>query len=46
MLCGLVLVPSGTVILGIILFAEPPEMLRLRYILLIVIGIAGLRLLG
>jgi quaternary ammonium compound-resistance protein SugE len=36
----------GTVLLGIILFAESPEMLRLGCILLIVIGIAGLRLLG
>jgi quaternary ammonium compound-resistance protein SugE len=36
----------GTVLLGIILFAEPPEPLRLGCILLIVIGIAGLRLLG
>jgi quaternary ammonium compound-resistance protein SugE len=36
----------GTALLGIILFAEPLEMLRLGCILLIVIGIAGLRLLG
>lgn len=36
----------GTVLFGIILFGEPPEMLRLGCILLIVIGIAGLRLLG
>ncbi|MGH8066773.1 MAG: quaternary ammonium compound efflux SMR transporter SugE [Candidatus Entotheonellia bacterium] len=36
----------GTAFLGIILFAEPLEMLRLGCILLIVIGIVGLRLLG
>lgn len=36
----------GTVLLGIILFAEPLETLRLGCILLIVIGIVGLRLLG
>ncbi|RPJ19347.1 MAG: QacE family quaternary ammonium compound efflux SMR transporter, partial [Planctomycetaceae bacterium] len=36
----------GTAFLGILLFGEPPEMLRLGCILLIVIGIAGLRLLG
>jgi quaternary ammonium compound-resistance protein SugE len=36
----------GTAILGSILFAEPLEALRLGCILLIVIGITGLRLLG
>jgi quaternary ammonium compound-resistance protein SugE len=36
----------GTAILGIVLFAEPLEALRLGCILLIVIGIFGLRLLG
>jgi quaternary ammonium compound-resistance protein SugE len=36
----------GTVLLGMGLFAEPLEGLRLGCILLIVIGIAGLRLLG
>jgi len=36
----------GTALLGIILFSEPLETLRLGCILLIVIGIAGLRLLG
>ena len=36
----------GTVLLGITLFAEPLEILRLGCILLIVIGIIGLRLLG
>ena len=36
----------GTAILGIVLFAEPVEVLRLGCILLIVIGITGLRLLG
>ena len=36
----------GTAILGVVLFAEPVEALRLGCILLIVIGIAGLRLLG
>lgn len=36
----------GTAILGIALFAEPVEALRLGCILLIVIGITGLRLLG
>jgi quaternary ammonium compound-resistance protein SugE len=36
----------GTTLLGIILFAEPSELLRLGCILLIVVGIVGLRLLG
>jgi quaternary ammonium compound-resistance protein SugE len=36
----------GTAILGVVLFAEPVETLRLGCILLIVIGIFGLRLLG
>ncbi len=36
----------GTALLGIILFAEPLETFRLGCILLIVIGITGLRLLG
>jgi quaternary ammonium compound-resistance protein SugE len=36
----------GTALLGIILFAEPLEAVRLGCILLIVIGITGLRLLG
>jgi quaternary ammonium compound-resistance protein SugE len=36
----------GTAILGSALFAEPLEALRLGCILLIVIGITGLRLLG
>jgi quaternary ammonium compound-resistance protein SugE len=36
----------GTALLGIVLFAEPLEALRLGCILLIVIGIVGLRLLG
>jgi quaternary ammonium compound-resistance protein SugE len=36
----------GTAILGIILFAEPLEIYRLGCILLIVVGITGLRLLG
>jgi quaternary ammonium compound-resistance protein SugE len=36
----------GTAILGIVLFAEPLEALRLGCILLIIIGITGLRLLG
>ena len=34
----------GTAILGIILFAEPRDVPRLLCILLIVVGIAGLRL--
>ena len=36
----------GTALLGIALFSEPSEALRLGCILLIVIGIVGLRLLG
>lgn len=36
----------GTALLGIILFAEPLETVRLGCVLLIVIGITGLRLLG
>ena len=36
----------GTALLGIFLFAEPIEASRLGCILLIVIGITGLRLLG
>ena len=36
----------GTAILGITLFAEPLEICRVACILLIVIGITGLRLLG
>jgi quaternary ammonium compound-resistance protein SugE len=36
----------GTALLGIVLFSEPLEALRLGCILLIVIGIVGLRLLG
>jgi quaternary ammonium compound-resistance protein SugE len=36
----------GTALLGIVLFAEPLETFRLGCILLIVIGITGLRLLG
>lgn len=36
----------GTALLGIALFSEPFEALRLGCILLIVIGIVGLRLLG
>jgi quaternary ammonium compound-resistance protein SugE len=37
---------TGTVLLGSVLFAEPLEVLRLGCILLILIGIVGLRLLG
>jgi quaternary ammonium compound-resistance protein SugE len=36
----------GTAFLGIVLFAEPAEAWRVGCILLIVIGITGLRLLG
>ncbi len=36
----------GTALLGIALFSEPLEALRLGCILLIVVGIVGLRLLG
>ena len=36
----------GTALLGIVLFGEPLQALRLVCILLIVIGIIGLRLLG
>lgn len=36
----------GTALLGIALFSEPSEALRLGCILLIIIGIVGLRLLG
>jgi quaternary ammonium compound-resistance protein SugE len=36
----------GTVLLGMILFAEPLEVFRLGCILFIVVGITGLRLLG
>jgi quaternary ammonium compound-resistance protein SugE len=36
----------GTALLGIVLFSEPLEALRLGCILLIVVGIVGLRLLG
>jgi quaternary ammonium compound-resistance protein SugE len=36
----------GTALMGIILFAEPLETVRLGCVLLIVIGITGLRLLG
>jgi quaternary ammonium compound-resistance protein SugE len=36
----------GTALLGIFLFSEPFEAMRLGCILLIVIGIVGLRLLG
>ena len=36
----------GTALLGIVLFSEPSEALRLGCILLIIIGIVGLRLLG
>ena len=36
----------GTALLGLVLFAESAEVLRLGCILLIVIGITGLRLLG
>ena len=35
---------AGTVILGIILFAEPATLLRLLFVGLIVAGIAGLKL--
>jgi quaternary ammonium compound-resistance protein SugE len=36
----------GTALLGIVLFSESSELLRLGCILLIVLGIVGLRLLG
>lgn len=36
----------GTVVLGIVLFDEPLELLRLLCILLIILGVAGLRLLS
>ena len=35
---------AGTVILGIVLFAEPATLLRLFFVALIVAGIAGLKL--
>ena len=34
----------GTVILGIILFKEPYDFVRMFFIFLIIVGIAGLRL--
>ncbi|HXH11215.1 MAG TPA: SMR family transporter, partial [Alphaproteobacteria bacterium] len=36
----------GTVLLGMVLFGEPREGLRLLCIFLILIGIVGLRLIG
>lgn len=35
---------TGTVILGILLFKEPHDILRLFFILFIIVGIAGLRI--
>lgn len=37
---------AGTVVLGIVLFGEPAEALRLACIGLIIIGVAGLRVLS
>lgn len=37
---------AGTVVLGIVLFGEPLETLRLACIALIIVGVAGLRILS